>query len=82
VVVDDGDTLVLPLPLPSRVIAAAPLLRLTEARGVPPATDIFVDVPLHIAAVPVIVAVGIAFTVTVGLPVADCEQPDKDTVAV
>ena len=50
-------------------MVAAPPLRLREARGVPPATDIFVDEPLHIEAVPVIVAVGNAFTVTVALPV-------------
>ena len=63
-------------------MVSAPLLMFTVASGVPPATDIFVEVPLHIAAVPVIVAVGTAFTVTVGLPTAACEQPDRDTVAV
>jgi len=54
---------------------AAPPLRLTEANGVPPATDIFVDEPLHIEAVPVSVAVGIALTVTVALPVTGYEEP-------
>ena len=67
--VDVGETLALPTPLPFSVKVANPPLTLIEASGVPPATDILVDEPLHMAAVPVIVAVGIAFTVTVALPV-------------
>ena len=74
VVVEVGVTLALPAPEPLSVNEATPPLRLNVDNGVPPDTEIFVDDPLHIAAVPVIVAVGNAFTVTVALPdVADVD---------
>jgi len=64
-----GETLVLPLPLPSSVNVYAPLFIFIEDKGVPPDTERFVDDPLHIEAVPVSVAIGSALTVTVALPV-------------
>ena len=48
----------------------------------PPATDTKVDAPLHIAADPVMVAVGKGLTVIATLPEAACEQLPKLTVPV
>ena len=57
-------------------------LNTTDASGVPPATDTKVEPPLHIAAEPVIVAVGNGLTVIATLPDAACEQLPKLTVPV
>ena len=80
VVVTDGVTLALPLPLPYRVNEARPLLIFTTAPGVPPATDNVADEPLQIAAVPVTVATGTGLTVTVLVPVLT--QPSFAAVTV
>jgi len=84
VVVVVGDTLTVLLPELFKVVVAdeePAHAKVTTALGVPLNTSGVLE-PDVIDAVPVTLAVGNALTVTVGVPLADCEQPDKLTVAV